>query len=110
MRFIERHAFIGLEAGTRLGQAVRGSFAAVGVPFDAAVEVRYCNTACALAAAGVGIAVVDPFSAQQPVSGPLVLRPFLPRTPVISFAIWAQNRPLSRVARSFLDEILDNTS
>ncbi|MCB8877555.1 LysR family transcriptional regulator [Acidisoma silvae] len=107
---LTHYPFIGLEAGTRLGQAVRGAFAAVGTPFRAEVEVRYCNTACALAAAGVGIAVVDAYSAQQPVIGSLVTRPFRPHTPVISYALWSQTRPLSRVARVFLDEVLQRQS
>ena len=50
---------IGLERGTRLGEAVRRSFAIAGAPFDPTVEVRYCNTACVLAAAGEGERVQD---------------------------------------------------
>jgi DNA-binding transcriptional LysR family regulator len=99
------HAFIALERGTRMGEAVRESFRQAGCAFGFAVEVRYCNTACVLAESGVGVAVVDPFS---PISGTmrrLVVRPFAPVTEVTAFAAWSPNRPLSRLAEAFLREI-----
>lgn len=96
---------IGLERGTRLGEAVRESFAADGAPYQPSVEVRYCNTACALAAAGVGAAVVDPFSPRQTGPRELVVRPFAPHTPAVAYMLWSEARPLSRLARAFLDEV-----
>jgi DNA-binding transcriptional LysR family regulator len=102
---LARHPFIGLERGTRLGEALRDAFARAGVPFDATVEVRYCNTACVLAGAGVGVAVVDPFSPSQGGAHPVVVRPFEPRTPVEAFMLWSEAEPLSRLARAFLAEV-----
>lgn len=102
---LARHPFIGLERGTRLGEAVRDSFAQAGVPFAATVEVRYCNTACVLAGAGVGIAVVDPFSPSQGGAHPVVVRAFAPATPVEAFMLWSEAEPLSRLARAFLAEV-----
>lgn len=99
------HPFIALERGTRLGEAVRASFTAAGTPFRSTVEVRYCNTACVLAGAGVGAAVVDPFSPHQGGSHRLVVRPFLPVTPAESYVFWSKARPLSRLALTFLAEI-----
>jgi DNA-binding transcriptional LysR family regulator len=96
---------IGLERGTRLGEAVRDSFGQSGAAFRPVVEVRYCNTACVLAGAGVGAAVVDPFSPRQGGSHELESRPFVPHTPSDAFMIWSEAQPLSRLARSFLDEI-----
>ncbi|WP_298244146.1 LysR family transcriptional regulator [uncultured Bradyrhizobium sp.] len=97
--------FIGLERGTQLGEAVRASFASAGAPFRPTVEVRYCNTACVLAAAGVGAAVVDPFSPHQAGNQGLIIRPFLPRTPALAYMLWSEAEPLSRLARVFLDEV-----
>ncbi|WP_029004896.1 LysR family transcriptional regulator [Azorhizobium doebereinerae] len=96
---------IGLERGTRLGEALRESFARAAAPFQPVVEVRYCNTACSLAASGVGVAVVDPFSPFQGWPQPLVVRPFAPRTPVVSYMLWSEAAPLSRLARAFLEEV-----
>ena len=104
-RDLAAHPFVALERGTRLGEAVRGSFAATGTPFKSAVEVRYCNTACVLAGAGVGAAVVDPFSPHQGGSHRLAIRPFRPETPAVSHVLWSETRPLSRLARLFLAEI-----
>lgn len=95
---------IGLERGTRLGEAVRQSFAEADVPFQPSVEVRYCNTACVLAATGVGAAVVDPFSPQQG-GHDLVVRPFTPRTPVSAYMLWSEARPLSNMAKTFRSEV-----
>ena len=99
------YPFIGLERGTRLGEAVRASFEDAGIPFRSTVEVRYCNTACVLAAVGVGVSVVDPFSPSQGGSHDLVVRPFLPTTPAVAYVLWSEAQPLSRLAKAFLDEI-----
>jgi DNA-binding transcriptional LysR family regulator len=97
--------FIALERGTRLGEAVRDSFERAGTPFRSTVEVRYCNTACVLAAAGVGVSVVDPFSPHLGASHNLVIRPFLPHTPAVAHVLWSQAQPLSRLSQVFLEEI-----
>jgi DNA-binding transcriptional LysR family regulator len=97
--------FIGLERGTRLGEAVRESFAQAGAAFQPTVEVRYCNTACVLAAAGVGAAVVDPFSPHQNGHHDLIVRPFTPRTTAVAYMLWSEAEPLSRLAKAFLNEV-----
>jgi len=97
--------FIGLERGTQLGEAVRDSFARASAPFQPTVEVRYCNTACVLAAAGVGAAVVDPFSPRQGGNSGLVVRPFVPKTPALAYMLWSEAEPLSRLAKAFLNEV-----
>ncbi|MDH6256248.1 LysR family transcriptional regulator [Bradyrhizobium sp. BR13661] len=97
--------FIGLERGTRLGEAVRDSFARAGAPFQPTVEVRYCNTACVLASAGVGASVVDPFSPRQNGGHGLVVRPFTPTTHAVAYMLWSEAEPLSRLAKAFLGEI-----
>jgi len=96
---------IGLERGTRLGEAVRNAFDIAGAPFQPTVEVRYCNTACVLAASGVGVSVVDPFSPRQSSAHALVVRPFTPRTPAVSHMLWSDAQPLSRLATAFLVEV-----
>lgn len=96
---------IGLERGTRLGEAVRQSYESVGLPYRFAVEVRYCNTACVLAESGVGVAIVDPFSPSRGGRHDLAIRPFRPSTPAIAYAIWSDARPLSRTAQAFLQEV-----
>jgi DNA-binding transcriptional LysR family regulator len=67
--------------------------------------VRYCNTACVLAAAGVGVAVVDPFSPRQNGGHGLVVRPFTPATRAVAYMLWSEAAPLSRLAKAFLGEV-----
>lgn len=97
--------FIALERGTRLGTAVRQAFATEGQPFRFAVEVRYCHTACVLAASGIGVSVVDPFSPAASSKDGLVVIPFEPATPVGAYVLSSRNRPLSRLATAFLREV-----
>ncbi|MDB6452934.1 LysR family transcriptional regulator [Falsirhodobacter sp. 20TX0035] len=68
---------IGLEQESNLGRLVRSAFDRDGEPYAPRVEVRYCETATMLVNAGLGVTVVDPWSAR--LAGPgLVERPFLP--------------------------------
>lgn len=99
------HAFIALDAGTRMGAAVRMAFQAARQAFAFRAEVRTCSTACALVQAGLGASVVDPFSAAHAGAGPLVIRPFEPAIPSTAWAFWSNRKPLSETARRFMGEI-----
>jgi DNA-binding transcriptional LysR family regulator len=99
------YPFIALERGTRLGTMVRGAFEAVAMPFQFAVEVRYCHTACVLAASRIGVTVVDPFSPEASGKQGLVVIPFEPVTPVKAYVVRSRTRPLSRLAEEFLREV-----
>lgn len=103
-RDLRDHHFIALERETRLGEATRAVFEQEGEEFNFSSEVRYGNTACALAEAGAGIAVVDPLTAY---SGRFKtdVRPFVPAILITAYAIWSENRSLSRLARFFLDRV-----
>jgi DNA-binding transcriptional LysR family regulator len=96
--------FIALQHGTRMGTLVRDAFKKAGEPFTFAVEVRYCNAACVLAEAGVGVAVVDPLSPLA-VRGDLLVRPFEPETLVSASVVHSSKRPLSRAATAFLKDV-----
>ncbi|QCK87087.1 LysR family transcriptional regulator [Phreatobacter aquaticus] len=97
--------FIALERGSRLGTAVREAFQQAAVPYNFAVEVRYCQTACVLAENGVGVTVVDPFSPTCSGHYDLVVRPFEPATPVTAYVLRPKGRPVSRLAEAFLREV-----
>lgn len=101
------YPMVGLEAGARLSTLVRNAFKEEGVPYSAAVEVRYSETACLLADAGVGITVVDWFSARANTlqSTGLHVIPFRPRISVDAWAILSRNRTPSRLASAFLEEV-----
>lgn len=98
-------SFVGLEGETRMGQSVRTAFEASGVPYEASVMVRYCGTACVLAAAGLGAAVVDAFSPASSGQAGLVVLPFAPRVPCVASAFWSGLRRPPVAAGRFLDAL-----
>jgi DNA-binding transcriptional LysR family regulator len=104
-RDLAAHPFIALDAGTRMGAAVRGAFQAARQTFAFRAEVRTCSTACALVAAGMGASVVDPFSAAHGGEGRLAVRPFEPAVPSIAWGFWSNRKPLSETARRFLGQV-----
>jgi DNA-binding transcriptional LysR family regulator len=101
---LKRTAYIALQRGTQMGTIVRQAFEKAGEAFTFAVEVRYCNTACVLAEAGVGVAVVDPLSPLA-AGSELIVRRFEPEAIVSASAVRSRKRPLSRTAEAFLREV-----
>jgi len=77
-----------------------------GQPIVPRMETLGTSAACAMVAEGIGLAIVDPFSASF-ACGRLVQKPFLP---IINFGfrlIYPDNRVLSNAARDILDELAD---
>lgn len=102
---LQGEAIIGLEPVSRLGHKVRQAFEDVGAPYTAVVEVRHCVTACSLVEQGVGVAVVDEFSAAPIAGWRIETRPFRPEVSVTAFAMSISGKPLSRLARGFVEEL-----
>jgi DNA-binding transcriptional LysR family regulator len=105
-RDLSRHTLIGLE--TNLGALVRAAFAQEGVQHKARIEARYCHTACILAGAGIGVSVVDPYSAGKAEHLNVAFRPFLPAAPVVASAIVRSADELSKVAAAFIGTVRDH--
>jgi DNA-binding transcriptional LysR family regulator len=96
---------IGLSDAARVSPLVATAFRDAGLPYRVAVEARYSATACMLAAAGVGVAVVDAFSAMALAGQQAVAtRPFYPTITIDAWAIYSKSRPLSRLAQALLAE------
>lgn len=96
---------IGLEIESRLGQMVRSAFERDGVPYHPRVEVRYCSTAAVLVSAGVGGAVIDPYTAAFHGSPNMVERPFLPPIEIMAVMITRKGVPRSRLLHAFISEM-----
>lgn len=97
--------FIGLEIESRLGQLVRAAFERDGAPYHPRVEVRYCATAAVLVTAGIGTAVIDPFTAAFNRSIGIVERSFLPPIEVPAVLITRKGVPRSRLQHAFISEM-----
>lgn len=99
------YSLIAPERDTKMGALLRAAFEEAGEAFECSVEVRYCNTACVLAEAGVGVAIVDPLSPLLAGRFKLTTRPFEPASKVAASAVRSVKRPLSRAAEAFLREV-----
>lgn len=100
---LHNHRLIALES--QIGATVRSAFDAAGVPFFANVEVRYCHTACILAAQGIGAAVVDPYSAHFASHLNIVIRPFVPDTKILASVAIRKEAIMPRMAVDFIDQV-----
>jgi DNA-binding transcriptional LysR family regulator len=77
--------------------------------FKQVVETSQATIACVLAAEGMGIAIVDPYSASEFIGRNVVLRRIEPSFTIGAAVIYARGRRLSTPAREFLDEFLEYT-
>ncbi|WP_033922170.1 LysR family transcriptional regulator [Sphingomonas sp. 37zxx] len=97
--------FISLARSGPLGQMFSAECDRLGVHFDEVVSTRTFYIAAALVRAGVGIAVVDSFTAAASLSAGLAFRPLRPAITFDVHAMFLENRPPSTLALSFLDEL-----
>lgn len=70
-----------------------------------AVEITQSVTACALVAAGTGVAVVDGYALLGDMFPNLIVRPFQPRVRIVARLLQAQHRPLSRIGTTFVGDL-----
>ncbi len=85
-----------------LGMLVEQAFRKAGVAQRIALEVNQSSLACALARAGAGVAIIDPFWLMESRDQGLVRLQLRPRTEVVAQALVPKTRSLSRAARLFL--------
>jgi DNA-binding transcriptional LysR family regulator len=102
---LKAERLIGIETVARLGGLVSQAFYAADVSYRPYVEVRHGATACMLVEQGLGVAVVDPFSAWAEPGWGIETRPFLPRIELPACVISLEGRPMSRLATQFLTEL-----
>ena len=70
-------------------------------------EARTTDAVCGLVAQGLGVAVVGPFLPRSVEADGLVLRPF-ERAPQVELSLlWSAQRPMSAIARTFVEVIDD---
>ena len=73
------------------------------------IDTELSTIACALVSEGIGVAIVDPFSAAEFTDRGLVLKPFEPGFIVGTAIIHSTDPPLSLIAQEFLTAFLDHT-
>lgn len=101
---LEQHV-IAFDPDTPQANAMLEWTQATGQPLNSRIEVGSGQTACALVASGVGVAVVDDFTAHAWHDERLAFRPVHagPRFPV--FAVTHRNSSTSSVAQAFIQQV-----
>ena len=94
---------ISSEPVSRLGAAVAKAFHDRSVPYAPNVSVLQGVVAGSLVGSGLGIAILDEFSAMQWSDRKLVAVPLEPAIVVTASIISVADRPLSRLARRFVE-------
>jgi DNA-binding transcriptional LysR family regulator len=95
--------FISLYAHHFLHEAIERAFADRSARLRVAVHVEFFGTACALAMEGLGVTVVDVITSLHFRKVGLVARPFAPRLSYRYAMFQPAPRPLSRIARQFVE-------
>ncbi len=95
--------FISLGHATLMQFRIDAAFSTAGVRRHMRVETPLSTIACAFAAAGVGLTIVDPFTAML-YGRDVVAVPFEPRIDVEFGVLYPTQRGLSGVARELIDQ------
>jgi DNA-binding transcriptional LysR family regulator len=88
---------------TSAGQLVAQAFRSTGVPLDAAFETTVSATAYEMVKQGIGVALVDPYTAVQQLDDRVKLVPFAPRIPFNVALLRPESRPANRAVDALLD-------
>lgn len=96
------HPFIALAPEDTTRREAEAVFARAGVAIRPVMETPYSTTICAMVAAGIGVGLVNPLTAEPYVDHGLVLRPFEPALHFRTLLI----TPPNRLASQNLDEFI----
>ena len=101
----EEAPIIMLDGGSPPSHLVRDAFDRNGASIHMVMEVNSTAIAYAGASDGLGIALIDPWSALYTPSARVKLVRFVPQIPLRIYAVHSKDRPLSRLAIAMLGEI-----
>ncbi len=99
------HKFISPVQNGPIGRMLSSELNRLEVTLDEIVSARTYYVAAALVGAGVGMAIVDNFTAHAVLSPGLSSRPLQPAITFDINAVYLQNRPPSRTASTFLSTL-----
>lgn len=99
------HPFIALSPEDTTRQEAEAVLAREGVKLRTVLETPFSMTICAMIAAGLGVGLVDPLTANPYLGRGLVLRPFEPALHFRTLLILPPHRPPSRNVEDFIVEL-----
>jgi DNA-binding transcriptional LysR family regulator len=101
---LKGESFISLRRDDDAAQMINRILDDHGVVRNSALETNLSEVACRLVRAGVGVSLVDPFTAAQ-FGDEIAVRPFVPAAKFEVFLLFPAFRPRSRVLESFLGRL-----
>jgi DNA-binding transcriptional LysR family regulator len=101
---LKGESFVALERSTKLRYRIDALLADHGVAPRFIVETPLSMIACGLVSTGIGVSIVDPFSALEYEGRGIVVRPFAPRIHIEVTAVWSAHRSRSPVVLDFAQE------
>lgn len=102
---LQGHDFIALAPEDTTRQEAERAFAAAGVSPRILLETPYSTTICAMVAAGIGVGLVNPLTAEPFLDRGLALRPFEPALHFRTLLLSPPHRPPSRIVEDFITEL-----
>ncbi|AZO80333.1 MULTISPECIES: LysR substrate-binding domain-containing protein [unclassified Bosea (in: a-proteobacteria)] len=102
--------FISLYADHFLHEAIERAFAEQSARLRMAVHVEFFGTACALVMENVGVTIVDVITSLHFRRLGLIAKPFLPKLDYRYAMFQPGPRPMSRIAREFVDAFRDQNA
>lgn len=101
-RDLEGERIIAFQSHLRMRRLLEEAFALHGVAPQIAVETQYSAAIAALVAQGVGVGLIDPFTAADFAARGVVAVPFEPAVPFDVGVLYPSHRALSRAARRLI--------
>lgn len=102
---LQGQTFIALPANSMAGQQINHILAETGVSVVTRVETLTSFAACSMVTEGIGVAIVDAFTAACFAHGQVEQRPFRPKVNFGFRLIYPEYRILSNVAHTFLEHL-----
>lgn len=99
---LDGHRFIALAPEDTTRREAEEAFERAGVTIRPVVETPYSTTICAMVAAGIGVGLVNPLTAEPYLGHGLVLRPFEPALHFRTLLITPPSRLASRNLEEFI--------
>ena len=104
---LESMPFISLFANSTLRSRIDAVFQAAGIQRQMILETPYSFLAVQFAKLGLGVTIVDPFSARSLVDYPVLAKPFVPEVPYEFGLLFPPLAPLSGAGQKFVKRLRD---
>jgi DNA-binding transcriptional LysR family regulator len=99
---LEGESLISLSRNSPMRMRLDMALEAAGVTCRRSIDTTLAHVACSMVAGGLGITIVDPFTAGRQRDPAIVVRPLLPTVPFEFSMVLPAHRPRSKVVEDFI--------